>query len=108
MHLRWKLMIVKIVGGAYLITCVFLVPLYWAPWLASEPIENINRHALKNVPPPKWAKSFAVNHGEATYFERGTARQEPYKFALVTALLFGSIIAGAVINRKVKQTNASV
>jgi hypothetical protein len=72
----------------------------YVPWLfGSEPIENIAKHSLENLPPPDWALSFAINHGRAIYFEEAIPSEEPEKLLLVTTYFVIVIVASWIFNK---------
>lgn len=69
----------------------------YTPWLiGSEPIEAIDKYDIDNKPAPESAKSFAVNHGSAVYYEDGVPKQHPIKsigIIVIALLLWVGILA---------------
>ena len=81
--LLWKLRAIFIA----LFIPAMLIFIYWAPWLASKPIEQITQYSLSNTPPPPGVRAFSINHGNAIYYEHGTVSEEPIWFSLLTLIL---------------------
>lgn len=65
------------------IASMIIFYMYGGWLLGSKPIETISSYDLENVPPPPYAKSFAINHGEAIYYRDGVASEHPYKQTLI-------------------------
>ena len=73
--------------------CVIWYLFYnYVPWLvAREPIENISRHNLSNMPPPEWAVHFSINHGAALYYVEKTSLE--LYVALAALIISGLAVA---------------
>lgn len=100
----WKL---KAIFAALFIPGMIMF-MYWAPWMASKPIEEIRNHLLSNVPPPIEAKAFAINHGEAIYYNHGTAMEEPLWFGLLTVGIFLLWLVMVFLYFKIRRVNNAI
>jgi hypothetical protein len=75
---------------AYIATFAFsmTVFMYTAPWLGSQPIEELPTSNLDYNPPPAEIQTFWNNHGQAVYSKRGLISEEPVKFGLCVIALY--------------------
>lgn len=68
--------------------------LSFTPWLfASHPINEIQHYNVENVPPPDHARSFAINHGRAIYYNDDVPRVHPVKRIVILAAALGMWVA---------------
>ena len=87
---------------AYIATFAFsmTVFMYTAPWLDSQPIEELPTSNLDYSPPSAEIQTFWNNHGQAVYSKRGLISEEPVKFGLcVIAFYLGMITFKKVARR---------
>jgi len=75
---------------AYIATFAFsmTVFMYTAPWLDSQPIEELPTSNLDYSPPSAEIQTFWNNHGQAVYSKRGLISEEPVKFGLCVIAFF--------------------
>ncbi|BCU76993.1 hypothetical protein llg_17080 [Luteolibacter sp. LG18] len=66
--------------------CGLVVLLWWWPWLMATPISGIKSYGSPSPPPPPWALSFAVSHGQFRYFP-DSIQDSPWKAGAVGAVL---------------------
>lgn len=68
----------------------------YVPWVvSSKPISALSYHELQNEPAPKWANSFAINHGRAIYYKDYPSNERPGKrvtLVIIFFLLFGLLL----------------
>lgn len=86
-----------------LIGFLFVLFIRYVPWLFdSKPIDTIGDHDLSNLPPPDWAMSFAINHGEALYYYAPVPSQSPIQTTFVVLAFFLSFACLGFIGRRLQ------
>ena len=98
---------------AYFVTFAFAMTvfMYTAPWIFSQPIEELSSSNLDYNPPPAEIQTFWNNHGEAVFSKRGLISEEPVKFGLcvITFILgmtaFQKVASRATIELEKRQVS---
>ncbi len=83
----------KVVTALQALAFVFGLILFlrYGPWLIASDISTIGRYENPQPPAPSWAKSYAVSHGQFSYFPDSKS-SNPTKTVGLLALL-GMLIA---------------
>lgn len=79
---------VQIVLAAALVVMFFI----WAPWLVSQPIEQLKEVQIAHGEVPPEAKSYTVNHGKVYFRKLGTVSQQPFLFGLLTVAMVADLV----------------
>ncbi|MGC4016720.1 MAG: hypothetical protein QM755_19730 [Luteolibacter sp.] len=72
------------------------------PWLVATPIRENYDNLPLNPPPPSWARSFAISHGQARYYPN-SIRDNPWKAGSWAAGLIVLWVVEVLLVRRIRR-----
>lgn len=98
---------IKIIISYSIQAVIFIVVMYLflviAPWIDSEPIENLKYTELKYSRPPAGSLTYSVNHGNVIFSERDTISNDPESFMMWLIPFLVLWIVLIIINLKTRK-----
>ena len=81
------------------------------PWLTSHDISELSAYSSYTLPPPEWAKSFSVNHGDFYFYRESPSENRPKFYLVISGFLVIWVFllaSGLYVKKRIKQNAAQV